>query len=1238
MVHGAKQNEDDSSTVSDRNQNVLTSFFEAFVSLPFPILIVDNRNTVVFGNQVAFALLASSEADVLESDLGVHLRPESGNIADLVISHAEDNTHFDSIVSSTGEAVRVDPRMLRIDGLVSLAVCYLQIATPTLMREQIVAEISNELISIKPLATVLTQVTRLLVDKARVDHVTLTLLDNSKKYFVFEAEYPPLSNPSIVGQSIPVQGMPTQESLLMDRNPLVITDVANHAISHESEIVDQFVFQLGVKSEVIVPLVFKDRVIGTIGIDALERRTVFSEEDLSMYVTIANQVAIAIENARLLEADETLRRIYREAETGKSLQETAGHWMSRLEGLLTYKSASMQMIVGSSRTILYSHGFERSEASPDLLPRLDHDELVRSTIENGDVTIIADTDQSALWGRHNGTSQVKSWIGIPLNCADGIKGIVTLDHDSPGFFGKLTERQIDRLRSFATAASSELRDAFLFHAGGRHIRAFTLISNVAELVGTKLGADDLLWCFAKETAIGLGGDFCCVFLQVTKVSGSYLKPRAYWPRVEDSKPTCIHLTSQSDNDDPVVKCYWESVTSQSCGTAEGTCESLPWPCESLILQPIVVSGRCIGVVVVGAGARNAFRESDEILLGTAGRLVANALEREVGIEKLQAIGNTRAGAENLDEVLRAILLTAKELTQKDDGAIFLLNETCSEVVHQVSITTQHPEPRLNNPNSVSAKLVSDTPDGILDIPDVKIDSRVRAEVRESFASMVAARICADSTTIGLLFLVGQENRVLTPNQRSFLQRLATQAAITLERVRLTDQLRDAEAMYHSLVDNVPVCVYQKDRNSIFLSANRGFCKSVSMSMQEVRGCTDFDFYPTEIAEKYVEDDRKVLAGETLTQDEMHVRPSDGRRIWVRVHKTPVLDGDGVIVGTQGMFWDVDEEKNSAIREKAISAQYELLVKKSPNGILVVSDGLISLANEASAQLLGFDSTDTMVNASLLQILQSAGVSTASEALLRLESKGEVEITLHPKGSEYRRSMAVKSLPLHGKMGDMQIVFSDVTEMNQLVKDINHRVKNNLFSISSLMYLQKERFVDNEVKLALQEAIDRVETIAEIHEELLQGQGAASGIQTADLASLISRLVNRLVPLYGVDASRVTKNLQPIRLDVDIACVCAMVASELVVNAFKHGHRQGEAGIDVKVLLERAGSSVRMRVADTGCGIGNAERSLGLKLVFFYVEKRLKGTCVFDRSESRGTCVTIEFPQSTGPDVVSFKSE
>jgi PAS domain S-box-containing protein len=127
---------------------------------------------------------------------------------------------------------------------------------------------------------------------------------------------------------------------------------------------------------------------------------------------------------------------------------------------------------------------------------------------------------------------------------------------------------------------------------------------------------------------------------------------------------------------------------------------------------------------------------------------------------------------------------------------------------------------------------------------------------------------------------------------------------TTERKRAEDALRKSEALYRSLVDNLPLYVLRKDLDGRFSWVNENFCRLVNQPASAIIGKTDFDFYSSEVAAKNCADDQRVVDHGIVFHDvEVH-RTAEGDHIHLEVLKTPVRNGTGTVVETQTILLDV----------------------------------------------------------------------------------------------------------------------------------------------------------------------------------------------------------------------------------------------------------------------------------------------------------------------------------------------
>jgi PAS domain S-box-containing protein len=142
------------------------------------------------------------------------------------------------------------------------------------------------------------------------------------------------------------------------------------------------------------------------------------------------------------------------------------------------------------------------------------------------------------------------------------------------------------------------------------------------------------------------------------------------------------------------------------------------------------------------------------------------------------------------------------------------------------------------------------------------------------------------------------------------------------RKRIAEALRDSRALYHSLVEQLPVHVWRTDAVGKYIFVNAHLAESFRLTEEEVRNKSALDFYTLATAEKFVADDRRVLEGGASLEVIHAYETKTGREGFLQMVKTPLVDADGRIVGVQGISWDVTERVRAEDEMRRIQSQLE----------------------------------------------------------------------------------------------------------------------------------------------------------------------------------------------------------------------------------------------------------------------------------------------------------------------------
>lgn len=163
-----------------------------------------------------------------------------------------------------------------------------------------------------------------------------------------------------------------------------------------------------------------------------------------------------------------------------------------------------------------------------------------------------------------------------------------------------------------------------------------------------------------------------------------------------------------------------------------------------------------------------------------------------------------------------------------------------------------------------------------------------------------------------------------------------------------------------------------------------------------------------------------------------------------------------------------------------------------------------------------------------------------------------------------------------------VIEAQLKEKELLLREIHHRVKNNLQTVSSLLSIQGRGITDEAAKQAVNDSRLRVKSMALIHQDLYR-EGDLTGVQ---MAEYVAKLANGLVTSYGLaDRVRLDLRVVPINLDVDTAVPLGLILNELITNALKYAWPDGGAGV-LTITMQESEGLLLVEVADDGVGIAD----------------------------------------------------
>ncbi len=199
------------------------------------------------------------------------------------------------------------------------------------------------------------------------------------------------------------------------------------------------------------------------------------------------------------------------------------------------------------------------------------------------------------------------------------------------------------------------------------------------------------------------------------------------------------------------------------------------------------------------------------------------------------------------------------------------------------------------------------------------------------------------------------------------------------------------------------------------------------------------------------------------------------------------------------------------------------------------------------------------------------------------------------------------------------------EKNALVREIHHRVRNNLQIVSSLLSLHARGEIDNEPLLVLESTKNRIQAMALLHELVCDSEDFA----LVDLAKYVRQITERLVrsPEQDPETVLLVTEMEPVPVSLDTALPCGIIVNEALQNSLLHGFPEGRTGEVTVRLRERPSGTATLTMADNGIGLPSGmdwttSQTLGFRLMRA-LARQLSGE--LEIRSARGTEVRLRFP-------------
>ncbi|WP_274472669.1 MULTISPECIES: sensor histidine kinase [unclassified Paenibacillus] len=420
----------------------------------------------------------------------------------------------------------------------------------------------------------------------------------------------------------------------------------------------------------------------------------------------------------------------------------------------------------------------------------------------------------------------------------------------------------------------------------------------------------------------------------------------------------------------------------------------------------------------------------------------------------------------------------------------------------------------------------------------------------------------------------------------------------------------------------------------------------ALVVAQAHPCTGSSLYTSSVVGQhaFVQNEPAVMYCLLSGQPVIGSRGISQEQIAIQQNVVPIRSRTGQVIGALIMEQDISHKLEQEKNVTRLMATTEGLSETLLN-VAMSQGSMQSLMHEG---IIVFDDRErvTYTNPRALDMLRDIGHADAAagspvvplfygklavsgrSGLLHQELQiGQVTFDLKVM-SIYRDQREVGGIILLRDISELKEKEKQLVIQSAVIKEIHHRVKNNLQTVSSLLRLQMRRTKHEEVERVYRDSINRINSIAVIHEML-----AFDGLATIQFSEVVDRIIKNIIS----SSSKPEQTIVPVItgdelvLQSDVATTLALVVNELVQNCVLHAFGERRAG-HIEVSLQRQDTFIRVRVTDDGVGFrpemgggaGKAKGHLGLKITETLIAENLGG--VLDiMTDERGTDVQLTFP-------------